>query len=332
MINKIFIENSVKENIQTKRIVNHFKNNSIEYINDLNDYFGKVKKPYLHKRDSLNLFVGKKKGQLIKETPDAYGMDNGKHFYFIHAYNCIYECQYCYLQGYFNSPDIVLFVNHSEIINEMARISKAHKKVWFHAGEFSDSLALSNITQEWSEYWSFFKANPHCFLELRSKSANIKSIIDLEPLPNTIISFSLASKEEVEQFDFKTPKLKARLRAIKELTSKGFQIGIHLDPVIYTPNFETKYTQLFNELQLVLPVKNLAYISLGVVRFTKESYEDLKKNYPESQIHNQPLIKSFDGKVRYRRPLRRKILKTLNDIFKKYYTQEKIYYCMENLD
>ena len=41
-------------------------------------------------------------------------------------------------------------MNQKEIIN-------AGKKIWFHAGEFSDSLALSHLTQEVEVYYDFLK-------------------------------------------------------------------------------------------------------------------------------------------------------------------------------
>jgi spore photoproduct lyase len=138
MWNKLYVEEELREHPRAKAIASKM---SIEptYLRSYDEIWGQSKKPYLHKRDSLNLFIARKKGQLLKEAPDAYGQAGDPHYYFIHAYNCIYECQYCYLQGYFNTPDIVLFVNHEEIMDEMERVLEKHPKrnVWFHAGEFS---------------------------------------------------------------------------------------------------------------------------------------------------------------------------------------------------
>ena len=110
-------------------------------IEDYRQWWGKAHKPYLQKRDKLNLFIAAKKGAKVKLAPDAYGWGSEPHYYFVQAYNCIYECEYCYLQGYFKSPDLVWFVNHEEIILDMEGVLQAHsqaKVLWFHAGEFSD--------------------------------------------------------------------------------------------------------------------------------------------------------------------------------------------------
>ena len=330
MFEKIFIEEHLKDHPRALKISENFKA-PVYYIDQIENHWGRVKKPYLQKRDNLNLFIGEKRGQLIKETPDAYGTSNGKHFYFIHAYNCIYECQYCYLQGYFHTPDIVLFINHEEIIKKMQQIcaENPNEKNWFHAGEFSDSLALSHITEEWPIYWEFFHRNPNAYLELRTKSVNIKSIIDLAPAPNIITTFSLSPEKESKEFDLKTPSLKARINALKKLTDKGHYYGLHLDPIIYTQDFEKTYNDLA-EIIGNLPQEQLSYISLGVVRFTKDVYRQVKMNYPDSSLHAENFPKSFDNKVRYSRPMRMWIMNTVKELLiKKGVSEHKIYLCME---
>jgi spore photoproduct lyase len=333
MFEKIFIEESVKDLEYTKRILNFFPTIESKVINKTEDVWGRVKKPYLQKRETLNLFIGRKEGALVKETPDAYGMGKEKHYFFIHAYNCIYECQYCYLQGYFNTPDIVLFVNHDEIIRDMQQLVDENPDAWFHAGEYSDSLALSHLTNEWDEYWEFFKKNPKAKLELRTKSVNLKSIINLEPLDNVYVSFTLAGHKEGKTYDLRTPSVKARLSAIKKLVDKGFKIGIHLDPIVHSEDLENNYEILLKELALVLPDKQLGYLSIGVVRFTKDVFKEVEGNYPDSPIMTQNFIKSFDGKVRYSHPMRMWMLNKVKDIcIQNNFSSEKIYMCMENED
>jgi len=77
--------------------------------------------------------------------------------------------------------------------------------------------------------------------------------------------------------------------------------------------------------------RSLAYLSLGVVRFTKDVYREVERNYPDSLIHSTPMNKSFDGKVRYHRPMRMWMMNTIKDLSLKAGIEEKkIYLCMEN--
>ncbi|MBL7664834.1 MAG: hypothetical protein JNM93_06840 [Bacteriovoracaceae bacterium] len=333
MFEKIFVESDILALPFTQNLLSKFAKTPIETIDKVENYWGRVKKPYLQKRETLNLYIGKKLGNLIKKAPQAYGTQNGLHYYFIHAYNCIYECQYCYLQGYFQTPDIVLFVNHDEIIAQMKNllIENPNEDIWFHAGEYSDSLALSHITEELPLYWKFFKEHPRAKLELRTKSANIKALSNLAPLSNIFVSFSLSPEQEIKDYDLKTAGLKARLNAISTLAQAGHQIGIHLDPIILGDNTLLHYEKLLEQLKSTLDWNQLAYISLGVVRFTKDVYREIEHNYPDSKLHAQEFITSFDGKVRYPKPIRMKVLKQIQGLcLAAGIAAEKIYLCMED--
>ena len=328
MWNEVYVEEGIKTHPRVNSILAKVKKDPI-LLERFDDIWGRSKKPYLQKRDSLNLFLAEKKGQLLKLAPDAYGSAGEPHYYFIHAYNCIYECQYCYLQGYFNTPDIVLFINHEEIIAEMKKTLDSHSgKVWFHAGEFSDSLALTHLTGELELYHKFCQDNPNAIIELRTKSVNTRELEKLSPLPNFIVSFSLSPKDMARRVDLKTPSAEARLRAMKLLHEKGFKLGAHFDPIIFEDNFKDTYEELLKEMTTV--TSDLLYLSLGVVRFTKDVHREVERNYPDSVLHTGPMVKSFDNKVRYHRPMRMWIMNTVKELSLQYGVRPgAIYLCME---
>ena len=332
MFNQVFVEKEVLDTPQVNKILSRL-NKDAQSIDQIDHYFGRVKKPYLQKRDTLNLFIGKKRGKLVKEAPAAYGLAGEPHFYYIHAYNCLYECTYCYLQGYFQSPDMVFFVNHDEIQKEMDDVLgnfPKDKRVWFHAGEYSDSLALSHITGELESYHQWFAKNPRGILELRTKSANTKELEKLAPLPNVVTSFSLSPAKQIKVHDLKTPSLKHRIAAMVRLKELGHPIAVHLDPVILSPSFLADYQELLNELKAQDLIEAIEYISAGVVRFTKDVFHQVKKNYPDSPFLTDELVKSENGLVRYPRALRLHMLKQLKKLLMDNGIDEsKIYLCME---
>lgn len=329
MWNKIYLEKTISDHPRALDILSKFKIGPT-LIDRYDEIWGQSKKPYLQKRDKLNLFLARKNGQLIKEAPEAYGQSGEPHYYFIHAYNCIYECQYCYLQGYFNTPDIVLFINHEDIVEEMKKILIQYpdKKVWFHAGEFSDSLALTHLTGELEIYHDFCACHPNAIIELRTKSVNTKVLEKLSPLPNLIVSFSLSPDKLAKKIDLKTPTVEARLKAMKHLLGLGFKIAAHFDPMIYVQTFEKDYQDLLKQMEDINP--HLVYLSLGVVRFTKDVHREVERNYPDSLIHSTPMIKSFDNKVRYHRPMRMWMMNKIKELaIQSGIRPEVIYLCME---
>lgn len=332
MWNEVYVEKNILHHPRVEKILALLKKTPI-ILDQFDNIWGQSKKPYLHKRDTLNLFLAEKKGQLLKETPDAYGKKGDPHFYFIHAYNCIYECEYCYLQGYFKTPDIVLFVNHEEILSEMEKTLENYpnQNVWFHAGEFSDSLALNHLTGELNLYHEFCAKNPRAIIELRTKSVNTKELLTLPPLQNFIVSFSLSPADMAKDVDLKTPSLKARLKTMESLKQKGHPLAAHFDPIIYSDHFKADYESLLLEMNTLGLTQDLKYLSLGVVRFTKEVYREVERNYPNSVIHSAPIIKSFDGKVRYHKPMRMWMMNSIKELaITSNIAADRIYLCMED--
>ncbi len=334
MFSRLLIEREVIDSQVVQNLRERFSKVPVKVIDDAEEIFNRVKKPYLQKREDLQLFVAKKRGTLVKPAPDAYGQAGDPHYYYIHAYNCIYECTYCYLQGHFHSPDLVFFVNHDEILAEIEKTileTEDSHSPWFHAGEFSDSLALSHLTGELPLYYELFSKYPNAKLELRTKSANIKELLKLKALSNVKVSFSLTPAEDVKEHDLKTPPLAARIRAMKALASESHRLGIHFDPMIYREEMLEKYQELIDQIKSEIGWDSIDYLSLGVVRFTKDVYHQVEKNYPNSSFHSSELIRSFDGKVRYIKAQRAWMMSAVKEkLIKSGLPSEKIYLCMEN--
>ena len=117
---------------------------------------------------------------------------------------------------------------------------------------------------------------------------------------------------------------------MNELNQKGFTLAAHFDPIIYQDNFKTQYEELLNAMDELGLNKALNYLSMGVVRFTKDVYREVERNYPDSPLHSTPMIKSFDNKVRYNHPMRMWMMNTVKELALKYGIQdEAIYFCME---
>lgn len=333
MFHQVFVERAVQQHPQTEKILAALGQPPVRVLTKIEDVFGRTVKPYLQKRTTLNLFIGRKHGQLVKRTPPAYGTSTGQHYFFYNSYNCIMECEYCYLQGYFNSPDLVFYVNHDEICAAIKNICQAapDEQHWFHGGEFSDSLALSHLTQELSWYWQTFAALDNGFLELRTKSVNIKELLRLPPLPNVVVSFSLAPPTQVSTFEHKTAAARLRLNAISKLAAHGYRIGIHLDPIIYHPQVVDTYRPLVHEVRQRLDDAQFAYLSLGVVRFSREVFSRFKKNYPTSKLLAENFSCRSDGKISYFRPQRLALLRRMRALCLEVgLPAARVYFCMED--
>jgi spore photoproduct lyase len=338
-IDTIFVEKHILSQTRTQEVLQKFTHTykiSSERIIPIDDYFqsfSKSRRPYLDKQTSLRLFLAHKKSPYLKATPHAYGQDSLPRYYYIHAYNCVFECHYCFLQGHFKSPDLVCFLNHEDIFSEMDQLLEKHypQKVWFHGGEFSDSLALSHLTNELPLYFQFFSSRPLASLELRTKSSQIQSLLQCKPLPNVVTSFSLSPRWQTQTYDEKASSLKARLKAMNTLQSKNFPLAIHLDPLVWHPQFEEHIQRFLEECLQSISLSSLEYISIGSLRFPKDVYQKVKTNYPQSSLFHHEFIFGKEEKYRYSRPLRLHMANYVRQQLLQYQVpHERIYLCMED--
>ena len=126
-IDTLYLETAAESQPATQLILQKLEPQTVERIDDYQNIFSRRKVPYLAKRDHRNVIVAVKRGALVREAPPAYGYGSDDlHYYYIHAFNCVYECEYCYLQGYFSSPDLVFFMNHNEILQKIQQLINIH--------------------------------------------------------------------------------------------------------------------------------------------------------------------------------------------------------------
>ena len=73
------------------------------------------------------LILAKKFENFVLPVPSGFGMNSSKNFYFSHMYNCLYDCDYCFLQGLYSSANYVLFVNYEDFLNTFLILLKKIK-------------------------------------------------------------------------------------------------------------------------------------------------------------------------------------------------------------
>ena len=261
----VFLEKGIEE----KRI--KFKADKVYKIHDYIPVFHNLK-------DRTAIIYANKKGEFLRKTPNNYTPNGGYGYSILTQYNCIYDCSYCFLKGYFKSFNPVIFLNFEDYFKAIDEVIKRDKTrpLYFYAGTFSDPLSLyfaGDFLIDLIEY--FGKLSDDVFLEIRTKSDRVENVFNLKPYNNVIFAFSLSPESMIEKYEFLTPSIEKRKMAIKRLDDKGFKIGIRFDPVIV--DYLDDYSEL---LDFVENIKNLHSIEIGFLRFDKNDYKNMLSKEP----------------------------------------------------
>ena len=225
--------------------------------------------------------------------------------------NCIYDCDYCYLQGMYPSGNIVVFVNLEDYFTELDALLTNHP-VYLCCSYDSDLTALNGLFPHAEEFCRYATAHPKLRLELRTKSAALPFIKKLPAAKNIVMAFTLSPQELITRYEHYTPSLKARLATAKEAASRGFSLRLCFDPILDVPQAESLYTTLVEEVFSVLTPTEITDISLGVFRLSKDYLKQLKKAKPTCSISHYP-YELTDGVCHYRSERCNELLATVQE-------------------
>jgi spore photoproduct lyase len=237
------------------------------------------------------LILAKKHQRFTLPAPQGYNIGARHNYYFSHSLNCLYDCRYCFLQGMYQSANYVLFINYEDYQQHITEICATHadEAVHFFSGYDCDSLALEPITNFAAHFLPFFASLPNAWLELRTKSTQIRSLLNNQPFPRCVVAFSLSPDAIANKVEAKAPTLARRLQALTKLQQQGWLIGLRFDPLIYQSDYQQQYQQLFAQVFAQIDLSRLHSVSLGVFRLPQAYFKKIHKLYPEEKLFASPL-------------------------------------------
>ncbi len=291
MISRVYVEAAIREHPRTQELLQRLRNKPLIEI----EHYGEVFNPRaqnfrLQKKNPAIIIAHKNKGHVLA-TPSGYGLGGEHHYYFSHMLNCIYDCRYCFLQGMYQSAHQVLFINYEDFGEQMRQIAGRHagQPVWFYSGYDCDSLANEPMTR-FTDYFIPLVADiDNAWMELRTKSTQVRSLLKQQPLERVITAFSFSDAFSHAQLEHGVPSIDKRIDAMRRLQQAGWKLGLRFDPVIYHPDYKTEFSSLLTRIFAVIDAQTIHSVSLGNFRLTRGHFRTVSRLYPEEPLFAQPM-------------------------------------------
>ena len=210
--------------------------------------------------------------------------------------NCGYGCSYCSIQSFFSDNQVFFDPSFAEKLQNL-EIDPA-RTYHIGTGQSSDSLMWGNSHGVLDAQLEFAAKHPNVILEFKTKSANIKHLLDRQLPPNVICTWSLNTQTMVENEELGSAPLQKRLDAASRIADKGTVIGFHFHPMIHYEGWEDEYAALFAQLQQRFDPQQVALVSLGTLTFIKPVLKQIRQRGGNSQILKMPLVEA-EGKLSY---------------------------------
>jgi spore photoproduct lyase len=329
MMETLYIEEAVWNHPRTREILKRFPKAVTVPCSRYGEVFNPKAQNFRLQKERPALILAGKFDHFILEAPEGYGIGGGRNFYFSHMLNCIYDCRYCFLQGMYRSAHYVLFVNYEDFQSAIERKIKEapDEESYFFSGYDCDSLALESVTHFAEEFLPHFARYPKAWLELRTKSVQINSLLEMDPVSNCVVAFSLSPETIVKALEAKTPSLELRLKAMEQLGRAGWKLGLRFDPLIYHDDYETQYQKLFKDVFRRIDVGHIHSVSFGSFRLPKGIYENMFRLYPDEKLLAGTLTVR-DGMITYPEPVEAKMFEFIRNELAGYVPDKLLFPCL----
>ena len=285
----IYIEENARTYPITERITSRFPKATQIPISNYKEVFNRPRQSWEHQKHSLKLILAVRNDAfLYPGSSFVPNFDHARFFYTTPVLNCLYGCEYCYLQGMFPSANLVAFVNDDDFIKAATEQISPQAPAYLCISYDTDLLALEDLFGYCKRYIEYARANPHVTLEIRTKSANIAALKDITPVPNVILAWTISPEHVISRYEHRTPKLTARLAAINKACERGWRVRLCIDPMIRTESWASHYTELVQSTFLAIDPSTIDDVSVGIFRIPSGYLRAMQDNNPTSAIVHYP--------------------------------------------
>lgn len=319
----IYIEKEALNYEDTLLVLQKYPKSTRIIIDHYKDVFARRGQDWRLQKKSMNLILAVRKDQFLypgsEVTPD-FGYR--RFFYNALVLNCIYDCDYCYLQGMFPSANVVMFVNNDDYIQHTIQELK-NGPVYLALSYDTDLLAFEKIIPYSSRWIDTASQNPDLIIEIRTKSSNYRAINHHKPLKNVILAWTLSPDTISKLYEKKTPPLKSRLRALKSAMNDGWPVRICIDPIMRVKNWKDHYAELIRTIADNIPLNKINDFSVGVFRMSKDYLKRIRQHRSDTDILYHD-YETKNGVSTYRDEERKEMEHYVVDLLQHYVLKENI--------
>ncbi|MFC1568228.1 radical SAM protein [Candidatus Margulisiibacteriota bacterium] len=277
--------------------------------------------------------IRKIKRPVVRTCPCAVGHVSCNYVVISHILGCPYNCSYCFLHTFYGKDEIVVYDNSDDILDQVSNyLQQAKQPLRLGTGQFSDSLALPEAVALGVELVKLFAQQKEHLFELKTKSAQVDQLLDLDHSGRTVIAWSVNPQQIVESDEQGSVSLAERLKAAKKCVKAGYPVAFHFDPIIFYPGWDKDYQTVVDKIFTAVDPKAIAWISLGALRYAPELSEIITKRFSGSRITFIDHQAGTDGKMRYSKTRRIELFRKMHELIRSHSKDVYVYLCMESAE
>ncbi len=331
LIRRIYLDERLVNTSIHNRIKSRISSDvSMEVVRDMSSFIKDFRYRESKRFMKDTLVVQHYSGEFLSLCPGTNGMVCCNYFVINTGPGCVYDCHYCFLQSFMNTPFLSVYGNTDDMLQELDR--KLHGKrgnFRVGTGEYSDSLAVEELLGINSILVERISEMENVRLELKTKSDHIDSLLSLNHGGHSVVAWSLNPQKVIEEIEEGTASLEKRLQAALKVIEAGYETAFHFDPMIYYDGWKEDYKYVVDRLFDTIPSQKIAWISIGSFRYSPGLMEIIQQRFPNDRLTAPEMIQGSDGKYRYFKTIREEMYRSLRGFIHERDSSVFTYFCME---
>ena len=326
----LYIEQAVWDHPDVQRIRELFPKAVCIPISRYTDVFNRSRQSYEDQYARQNLILAEKHGTFLYEgAPVCHDFGNRRFFYTAMAINCLYNCEYCWLKGMYNSANLVLFVNLEDAFQETEqRLEEG--PMYLSLSFESDLVPLEPFTHQITRWNAFVHQHAGLTAEIRTKCGSTAIYETLEASDRFITAFTLSPQVLIDAMEHGTSSLAQRLDAVNAAMRNGFPVRICFDPMIRIPDWKTAYEELIHTVTDKVDLSAVKDFSIGTYRQSDTYQRRMRRRFPASAVLQYP-YETKNGYCQYPEPEKTEMEQFLKHALLQYVREEQIYLLEDNV-
>ncbi|MBR5712760.1 MAG: radical SAM protein [Lachnospiraceae bacterium] len=276
----VYVEDAALSYQRTREILGRLHGATVIRCRSYRDIFNRShQEPTLQRKAQALILAVSPLNAVYDGAPVCQDFGN-RHFYYTSCVmNCIFDCEYCYLQGMYPCGHIVCFVNLEDTFAALDDILKEHE-AYVCISYDTDLLALEPLLGFVRDWLAYASTRERLTLELRTKSAAAAVLRSLPVIPGAVLALTLSPDPVIAAYEHHTPDLSARLAFAAEAQKAGWSVRLCFDPMLAVHDAEPAYNAMFDEVFSVLRPEQIRDVSIGTFRISKEYLREMRRRRP----------------------------------------------------
>ncbi len=298
----LYVEASAADTAVGRALVAQFADRPVVEITSYHEVFSRPSESFQAQKRAPSLIAAVASPPFLYEAPSRVcarpGAPPGELpvMYNDQLRNCVYNCDYCFLQGMHPCGHTLVFVN-SEDYHEAAADRAKRGPYWLSVSFLSDIPAFEPVLPLVRGWLDFAREHPDVTVEVRTKG-KAPPLLRSEPAENLVFTWTLSPPLVAARHEHGCASPANRLIAIRAAIERGWRVRLAFDPVILLPGWQAAYAELIAEVFTSVPTRAIEAATYGVFRVGLDHANRMIAARSDTPVLHHPFV-SAHGMLTY---------------------------------